>query len=91
MADKLFCSKGSSDSESKVYGSRTHVTDNIKITLPSRVSWWDGKKGVVEAKLAQKRSEAHVSGALFESFGLPIKSRGKEVYNRILYMFFTIF
>ena len=73
LTNFLFAVKGSSDSESKVYGSRIHVNDNIKITLPSRVSWWDGKKGVVEAKLRFKKSQrAHVSGALFESFGLPI-------------------
>ena len=69
----LFAVKGNSDSESKVYGSRIHVNDDIKITLPSRVSWWDGKKGVVEAKLRFKKGQrAHVSGALFESFGLPV-------------------
>ena len=45
LTNFLFAVKGSSDSESKVYGSRIHVNDNIKITLPSRVSWWDGKKG----------------------------------------------
>ena len=93
LTNFLFAVKGSSDSESKVYGSRIHVNDNIKKTLPSRVSWWDGKEGVVEAKLRFKKGQrAHVSGALFESFGLPIANLEVErPDNRIYISFFTIF
>ena len=67
----LFAVKGSSDAEAKVYGPRIHVNDDIKITLPSRVSWWDGKKGVIEAKLRFAIGRrAIVSGKLFSSLGL---------------------
>ena len=58
------------------------------------------KKGVVEAKLRFKKGQrAHVSGALFESFGLPIANLEVEeaVFHNILkttesyISFFTIF
>ena len=71
MARKFyFCCKGSSEQVSSTYNPRIFVNDNIKITLPSRVSWWEGDIGVVEAKVRYKKEQlSKVSGPLFSSLG----------------------